>query len=723
MTDFLLKTDIAEIVSHLPIGALEQFAGKHVLMTGARGFLGRYLTRVFDYLNKTHLVGSEVRVTGLDNFVSAGEAGRDVSGFDGEFIRFVEHDVIKPFNPAPRNVGGKVGFPVDYIIHAAGIASPAHYRAKPLETLEVATIGLKNSLELARANPGCKLVFFSSSEIYGDPTEGNVPTPETYKGHVACLGPRACYSDDTEVLTRAGWKFFGRLTTNDEIASLSETRTVEYVKPTEIIAQPFAGELFHFANGKMDLLVTPNHLMIDERNGRQFVEAQADVEWHHRTTPTGGTWPDEEIGDEHKLPPAPRNAKVHFEGVPMAPWLEFVGIYLAEGCVTLTPKRQEIKGKVYEGEQFRVLLAHDHGWKREKILACLQRLPWKFTELDHQFQICNKQLVEALEPFGKKSIEKEIPREYLDLPPSALRILFDGMMLDGSHRDGRAYYTSSEDLADAAQEIALKIGMAASVVRVSAETNPWSDRPGYRVNLRPAVNAHYPEPTRESYDGTVYCVDLPPHRTLFVRRNGKAVLGSNCYDESKRLGETMVQIYAQKFSVHATIIRPFNVYGPGMQHTDFRVLPNFAAKIALGEPLEVYGDGKQTRTYCYVADAIVGFLRVLLHGRPGEPYNIGNPTPEISVLDLHRHAQSVLGRAVEMQIRKHPPEYPADEPSRRCPDISKAARELGYAPRISLEDGLRRFFSWTAETYPKGQPRPALDRMLGLDPFKRAPSI
>ncbi len=375
---FLLDSDVKEIVDHLPIGALDQLAGKHVVITGGRGFLGRYFTAVLERLNQDHLIRTEpVRVTCLDNFISAGEAGRDVSEF-GDVVRFVEHDVIKPLPDLGR---------VDYILHAAGIASPAHYRKHPLATAEVAITGLKNALELARANTGCRLSFFSSSEIYGDPPNDCVPTPETYRGNVACLGPRSCY------------------------------------------------------------------------------------------------------------------------------------------------------------------------------------------------------------------------------------------------------------------------------------------------------------------------------------------------DSSKRMGEGYVQIYAEQYGVHGTIIRPFNVYGPGMQATDYRVLPNFAARLARGEALEVYGDGNQTRTYCYVADAIGGFLRVLLHGRAGEPYNIGTPTPELSVLQLakvidglgdlipktYMASPSIPGGTITrlerigLEVKAHPSSYPADEPNRRRADITKAATELGYAPRIGIEDGLRRFFGWALETYPKAK--------------------
>jgi len=348
MTSFLLQSDIEEIVANMSIGSLSEFGGKHILLTGGRGFLGRYFTAVFQHLNLKLLKDNPVRLTVMDNLISSGPEGAQIPTID--HITFLQHDCIKPLPDIGK---------VDFILHAAGIASPAHYRKYPLETLEVATTGLKNSLELARQNPGCRIAFFSSSEIYGDPDKLNIPTRESYRGNVACLGPRACY------------------------------------------------------------------------------------------------------------------------------------------------------------------------------------------------------------------------------------------------------------------------------------------------------------------------------------------------DMSKRLGETLVQIYHQQYGVHGTIIRPFNVYGPGMQKTDYRVLPNFGARLMEGKSLQIYGHGDQTRTFCYVTDAIGGFLRVLMEGVPGEPYNIGNPSPEISMKALAVEVARALGRdKVDFDVVDYPDTYPADEPNRRCPDISKAGQQLGYAPRVGLEDGLKRFFDW-----------------------------
>lgn len=189
-------------------------------------------------------------------------------------------------------------------------------------------------------------------------------------------------------------------------------------------------------------------------------------------------------------------------------------------------------------------------------------------------------------------------------------------------------------------------------------------------------------PTPESYRGSVAC------------QGPRA-----CYDESKRLGETLCWIYHTKFGVSVCSVRPFNVYGPGMQESDYRVLPNFASRIKAGEPVNLYGTGRQTRTFCYVTDAIGGFLKVLARGVPGEVYNIGNPEPEVSMHDLAKRVEAALKRPVKQRLVEYPDSYPADEPTRRCPDITKARLQLGYTPQVPLDEGLKRFFSWALKTY------------------------
>ena len=349
MTNFLLETDIQQIVENLK-DVSSNFSGKRILLTGGRGFLGRYFMEIFNQINNKHLE-EKMKVIVLDNLITAGKEGSEIPNYEN--IEFINNDLIKKF---------KYDKKIDFIIHAAGIASPYYYRAFPLETLKVAIDGTENMLELAESN-SAKLTFFSSSEIYGDPDSKNIPTKESYKGNVSCTGPRACY------------------------------------------------------------------------------------------------------------------------------------------------------------------------------------------------------------------------------------------------------------------------------------------------------------------------------------------------DESKRVGETLCNIFHNLRGVHTNTIRPFNVYGPGMQETDYRVLPNFTSRIKAGIPLQIYGTGNQTRTFCYVTDAMEGFIKVILNGVSGEAYNIGNPNPEISVVDLIKKIETILGKKVKYDLVDYPDSYPADEPTRRCPDILKAKLQIKYSPKINIDEGLERFINWSNRVY------------------------
>lgn len=180
-------------------------------------------------------------------------------------------------------------------------------------------------------------------------------------------------------------------------------------------------------------------------------------------------------------------------------------------------------------------------------------------------------------------------------------------------------------------------------------------------------------PTPETYRGNVDC--LGPRA---------------CYDEGKRVAETITRIYAERFGVHACIVRPFNVYGPGMSLEDYRVLPNIARALSRDEEIVIYGTGQQTRTFCYVTDAIRAVLALMVHGESGEAYNVGNSGPEVTMEQLARKCLAVTGRHVPIVLRDPPSSYPGDEPQRRCPELSKISR--WYAPRVGLDDGLRRFF-------------------------------
>jgi UDP-glucuronate decarboxylase len=189
-------------------------------------------------------------------------------------------------------------------------------------------------------------------------------------------------------------------------------------------------------------------------------------------------------------------------------------------------------------------------------------------------------------------------------------------------------------------------------------------------------------PTPETYRGNVSCTG--PRA---------------CYDESKRYGETLCVNFARQHGVPVTMVRPFNNYGPGMKITDGRVIADLFRDALAGRDLVLLSDGSPTRTFCYVSDAVTGYYRALLRGRPGEAYNIGVDGPEISMRDLAGMvaglANDLFGHRVKVVHGRSPEaDYLVDNPNRRCPDITKARHELDYRPRVTLAEGLRRTLLW-----------------------------
>ncbi|MEI7024443.1 NAD-dependent epimerase/dehydratase family protein [Paenibacillus sp. y28] len=171
-----------------------------------------------------------------------------------------------------------------------------------------------------------------------------------------------------------------------------------------------------------------------------------------------------------------------------------------------------------------------------------------------------------------------------------------------------------------------------------------------------------------------------------------------CYDESKRMGETLCYVYHQTCGLPARIVRPFNNYGPGMSVGDRRVPADFARAVLQGEDLVIHSDGTPTRTFCYIADAIAGYIQVLLH-HEFDCFNIGMDQPEISVRELASlYAEQAAGLwAYQGRVRFEPsaePNYMTHNPVRRCPDIGKARRLLGFRPEIGVAQGIGRYLAY-----------------------------
>ncbi len=174
-------------------------------------------------------------------------------------------------------------------------------------------------------------------------------------------------------------------------------------------------------------------------------------------------------------------------------------------------------------------------------------------------------------------------------------------------------------------------------------------------------------PQREEYWGSVNCVGV-----------------RGCYDEAKRFAEAIVMAYHRTHGVDTRIVRIFNTYGTRMRLDDGRVLPNFMGQALRGEPLTVYGDGSQTRSFCFVSDLVEGIWR-LLQSDFHEPVNLGNPD-EVTILQFAEEIRALAGPGCSIEFRP----LPQDDPKVRQPEISRARKLLGWEPKVSRADGLRR---------------------------------
>ena len=175
----------------------------------------------------------------------------------------------------------------------------------------------------------------------------------------------------------------------------------------------------------------------------------------------------------------------------------------------------------------------------------------------------------------------------------------------------------------------------------------------------------------------------------------------SCYDEGKRVAETLFFDYMRQNKVDIKVIRIFNTYGPRMRSDDGRVVSNFIEQALRNKPITIYGEGSQTRSFCYIGDMIEGMIRMMdyetegqvrhvdytkarLSGFPG-PINLGNPE-EVSILDIAERVIKMTGSGSDIIFEG----LPEDDPKRRCPDIGKAKQSLAWQPRVSLDEGLRK---------------------------------
>lgn len=175
------------------------------------------------------------------------------------------------------------------------------------------------------------------------------------------------------------------------------------------------------------------------------------------------------------------------------------------------------------------------------------------------------------------------------------------------------------------------------------------------------------------------------------RGNVNPIGPRSCYDEGKRAAETLMFDYRRVHKMRIKVVRIFNTYGPRMHPFDGRVVSNFIRQAVAGEPLTIYGDGKQSRSFCYVDDLIDGLVSAMNTSDDFTgPVNIGNPV-EFSIRELAEHVVRLVGGAAKIEVARP---LPQDDPKQRCPDISLARSVLKWEPKVPLEVGLKRTIDW-----------------------------
>jgi len=546
--------------------------------------------------------------------------------------------------------------------------------------------------------PDCHLVKLGTMGEYGTPNidieEGFIEIHHKGRSDVLPYPKQPgsfyhlCYDDQTEVLTQNGWKLFKALTDEDEVATRQlDDPHIVYAKPIARTAYLYEGPMYCLEQRRIDLCVTPNHRMVtshkrgDGTEALRFQEAKDILGKYNRYHLTS-EWEGEER-ETFTLPTyyslwkyqLPKSAIE----LPMDDWLHFLGWYLAEGTVD---------GEWRKKAPNRICINQKIGANSKEVNAVFEKIAaalgcthsvYVFKDRDQEahYLFCT-QLAVYLAELGN-SITKHMPHELLDLSKRQLGILFnaimsgDGMWMDRDRQYGR-YYTSSKQLADDVQELAIKLGLSANVSRIDrTEGTGWTKNPEYRVNFTKTtvfqVNQQ-PDDSNdwndwiEDYAGMVYCCEVPGDGIVLVRRNGKPVWCGN----SKVHDSHNIIFCCKIWGLRATDLNQGVVYGveTGETTQDARLatrfdydqiygtaLNRFCAQATVEYPLTVYGKGQQIRGYINLRDTI-RCIELAITSPPGEgEYRVFNQiTEQFSLLEL---AEMVLRESrrfgLEVQVK------------------------------------------------------------------------
>jgi len=486
-----------------------------------------------------------------------------------------------------------------------------------------------------------------------------------------CYGP--CFDDQTEILTKEGFKLFANLTFVDEVLTMNpKSKMAEYQNPIGIQRHLYRGEMIDADSRTINFSVTPDHSLYfskvyhaepirreaDSILGRsnsyfsRFVNWIEDdgldyVQTLRQVKRSDGRCHDKRGGAEKCL---------H-----LSDWLSFLGWYLSEGSAFRTKTNYTVAISQYDKEN------------QKEIVSLIKRMGFNCSidSYGRSVIICSKQLYEILHPFGR-SHDKFIPRKYMLLPQKYLRFLFDSLMKGDGTKSGSSYSSVSKQLADDVQELAIKLGLGASLT---------VDKGGvslvYRVNICTKTTHRVRKKyiSTKSYDGMVYDVTVPNH-IILVRRKGKLMWSGNCgswNDGREKAPAALCRKVAQakKFCSYCFPGRP---------------------DLNVGAEIEIWGDGTAIRSFMHVDDCVEGLIR-LMESDHHEPLNIGRDRA-VNISELADIIIDIAG--MSGKIKKVYVDGPVGVQWRNS-DNSKCREVLGWEPTIPIEEGLIDTYQWVEE--------------------------
>ena len=338
-----------------------------------------------------------------------------------------------------------------------------------------------------------------------------------------------CYDDETELLTLGGWRFFKDLTGEETAATRNpETDELEYQKITDYIVEEYEGDLCVFETKRISLHVTPAHgAWVRKRGGKHFeFEYAENLTQRHSHLKGGAKWRGRE--QEYFTLPSTLiyNKPVPPVKIPMDLWLEFFGYWVTDGHT----HNDE------EGHYITAISQKKGTKKYEVIESCLEKMSFHITPSHNHatnvtaIRICNKQLYDYMSQFGKAG-DKYIPRDLLTLSTRQLKILFSAMIVgDGDPRGkGYRFRSKSRQLSDDMQEISLKLGYSPNTSREGGQGFSEEKIHHVRITTSPIAYVRDKNISRRPYCGKVYCVTVPKHHLLYIRRRGKVAISGNSF--------------------------------------------------------------------------------------------------------------------------------------------------------------------------------------------------